>query len=185
MRYVEACRFLHEPIKQGDYAVSRQMAVELLTAAASIAPFTEEEATALVRHMHPYTIPAGERFLIAEEQADNDFMMLILSCEVLVESHIAEGQTLTINVLHAGNWVGELALLDGSPRQADCRASDDGDVRCAIISRREFLSLLETEPYLIAKLTLLLANNISSALRDMHQKMCRYAEIRNAIRTEL
>ena len=166
-------------------AASHHMAVQLLTSANSIAPFTQEEALALVRHMHPYTIPAGERFRVEEEQDDTDFMMLILAGEVLVESRLAEGRTLTINVLHAGNWVGELALLDGSPRQADCRASDDGDVRCAIISRREFLSLLETEPYLIAKLTLLLANNISSALRDMHQKMCLYADIRNAIRTEL
>ena len=162
-----------------------QLATQLITSAASIAPFTEEEATALVRHMHPYTIPAGERFLVEDEHADADFMMLILSGEVIVESRIAEGQTLTVTVLHAGNWVGELALLDGSPRQADCRASDASDVLCAIFSRRELLALLETEPRLIAKLTLLLAGNISAALRAMHQKMCRYAEIQNAIRTTL
>lgn len=162
-----------------------KIAVQLLTSAASIAPFTEEEATALVQRMHPYTIPAGERFLVEDEHDDTDFMLLILSGEVVVETHIAEDQVLTVNILHAGNWVGELALLDGSPRQADCRASDDGDVLCAIISRRELLALLDTEPRLVAKLTLLLAANISTALRDMHQKMCRYAEIRNAIRTTL
>ena len=44
-------------------AASHHMAVQLLTSANSIAPFTQEEALALVRHMHPYTIPAGERFL--------------------------------------------------------------------------------------------------------------------------
>ena len=166
-------------------AASHHMAVQLLTSANSIAPFTQEEALALVRHMHPYTIPAGERFLVEEEQDDTDFMMLILAGEVLVESHLAEGRTLTVNILHAGSWVGELALLDGSPRQADCRASDVGDVLCAIISRRELLTLLDAEPRLAAKLVLLLAANISATLRDMHQKMCRYAEIRNAIRTEL
>lgn len=162
-----------------------KIAVQLLTSAASIAPFTEAEASALVQRMHPYTIPAGERFLVEDEHDDTDFMLLILSGEVVVETHIAEDQVLTVNILHAGNWVGELALLDGSPRQADCRASDDGDVLCAIISRRELLALLDTEPRLVAKLTLLLAANISAVLRDMHQKMCRYAEIQNAIRTTL
>lgn len=162
-----------------------KIAVQLLTSAASIAPFTEEEAAALVQRMHPYTIPAGERFLVEDEHSDTDFMLLILSGEVVVESHLSESQVLTINILHAGNWVGELALLDGSPRQADCRASDDGDVLCAIISRRELLALLDTEPRLVAKLTLLLAANISTVLRGMHQKMCRYAEIQNAIRTTL
>lgn len=162
-----------------------QTAIQLLTSAASIAPFTEAEAAALVQHMHPYVIPAGERFLVEDEHANTDFMLLILSGEVMVESRLVEGQVLTINVLRAGSWVGELALLDGRPRRADCRASDDGDVLCAIISRRELLALLDTKPRLVAKLTLLLAANISFTLRAMHQKMCRYAEIQHAIHTSL
>ena len=164
----------------------RQLAVQMLTRpTASMAPFTEEEALQMVQYMHPYTIPAGERFLVEDEGTGNDFMMLILSGVVVVESQIADGYTLTVNVLHAGSWVGELGLLDGHPRQADCRASDDGEVACAIISRGEFLAMLDTAPRLVAKMALLLAANVSTALRDMHQKMCRYAEIQNAIRTTL
>ncbi len=135
--------------------------------------------------MHPYTIPAGEWFIVEEDSRHNDFMMLILSGEVVVESDISEGHTLTIAVLKAGNWVGELGILDGNPRQAACRAADDGDVVCAILSRQEFLDMLDTRTQLAAKLSLILASNVAHSLRDMHQKMCRYAEIQNALRTTL
>lgn len=164
----------------------REAAVQMLTRpTAGMAPFTEEEARQMVQHMHPYTIPAGERFLVEKEGNGNDFMMLILSGVVVVESQIADGYTLTVNVLQPGSWVGELGLLDGLPRQADCRASDDDEVVCAIISRSQLLAMLETTPHLVAKMALLLAANVATSLRDMHQKMCRYAEIQNAIRTSL
>ena len=161
-------------------------AIELLMhAAASMAPFTEDEAHALVRRMHPYTIPAGAWFLVEDERSDSDFVMLILSGDVVVESEIADGSSLTIGVLSPGRWVGELSMLDGQPRQAACRASDDDDVVCAILSREEFLGMFDAEPRLAAKLALLLAANMAGSLRDMHQKMCRYAEIQKALRTSL
>ncbi|MDO5653058.1 MAG: cyclic nucleotide-binding domain-containing protein [Brachymonas sp.] len=162
------------------------LAVKLLThSTASMAPFSEEEARKLVQYMHPYTIPAGEWFIVEDERSDNDFMMLILTGEVVVESSIAEGQTLTVTVLNPGQWVGELGILDGNPRQAACRASDDADVICAIISRTEMMQLLDAEPRLFGKLAFLLASNVAGYLRNMHQRMCRYAEIQNAIRTTL
>ena len=96
-------------------------AIELLMhAAASMAPFTEDEAHALVRRMHPYTIPAGAWFLVEDERSDSDFTMLVLSGDVVVESEIADGSLLTLGVLSPGRWVGELGMLDGQPRQAAC-----------------------------------------------------------------
>ena len=102
-------------------------AIELLMhAAASMAPFTEDEAHALVRRMHPYTIPAGAWFLVEDERSGSDFVMLILSGDVVVESEIADGSLLTLGVLSPGRWVGELGMLDGQPRQAACRANPPG-----------------------------------------------------------
>ena len=162
-------------------------AIELImhAAAACMIPFTEDDAHALVRRMHPYTIPAGAWFLVEDERSGSDFVMLILSGDVVVESEIADGSFLTIGVLSPGRWVGELSMLDGQRRVAACRASDDADVVCAILCREEFLDMLDTEPHLAAKLTLLLASNMAKTLRDMHQKMCRYAEIQKALRTSL
>ena len=93
-------------------------AIELImhAAAACMIPFTEDDAHALVRRMHPYTIPAGAWFLVEDERSDSDFTMLVLSGDVVVESEIADGSSLTIGVLSPGRWVGELSMLDGQRR---------------------------------------------------------------------
>ena len=164
----------------------RQLAVQMLTRPNfSMAPFTEEEAHAVVEYLHPYIIPAGERFLLQDDATGNDFMMLILNGEVVVEAQIAEGNTLTVAVMQPGAWVGELAVFNSGPRLADCRAFDAGEVICAILSRRELISMVDTVPRLAAKMALLLAANVCNEMRDLSQKMCRFAEIQNAIRTTL
>ena len=160
----------------------QKLAVKMLTGHPAIYPLSATEAWALVDNMHPYVIPAGEYFIIEEDRNLNEFMMLILSGEVLVESKIAEGQMLTLSVLKPGQWVGELGLLDGSARQAMCSAAEGHDVTCAIINKHELLMLLENHPQLASKLILLLASNTARSLREMHQKICRYAEIHSVIR---
>lgn len=165
-----------------DASVFRARAKSFLLRPNDLAPFTSEEANWLVQHMHPYSIPAGEWFILEEDQTHNDFMMLILSGQVVVEAGIASGQSITVSVLHEGSWVGELGMLDSQPRQAACRAADDADVACAILSRYDLLHIIEHEPRIAAKLALMLATNIAGYVRRMNAKMSRYAEIQNAIR---
>ncbi len=160
----------------------QKLAVKMLTGRPAIYPLSATEAWALVDNMHPYVIPAGECFIVEDERNLNEFMMLILSGEVIVESKISDGQTLTLSVLKPGQWVGELGLLDGGSRQAMCSAAEGHDVTCAILNRHELLMLLENHPQLASKLILLLASNTAYSLREMHQKLCRYAEIHSVIR---
>lgn len=142
-----------------------------------MAALHEEEAYELLSHLHPYTIPAGEVFILEDDPDNKDFLMLILEGDVVVESTLSEHQSLTVSVLGEGKWLGELSMLDGRARQAACRAADDGDVLCAILSRQDYLDLLRANPVLASKLTLVLAYNVTTFLRDVHQKMCRYAAI--------
>lgn len=165
-----------------DESVFRARAEAFLLRPNDLAPLTAEEASWLVQRMHPYSIPAGEWFILDQDQAQNDFMMLVLAGQVVVETEIASGQSITISVLHEGSWVGELSMLDSQPRQAACRASDDADVACAILSRADLLHIVESEPRIGAKLALMLATNVAGYVRRMNAKMARYAEIQNAIR---
>ena len=160
----------------------QKLAVQMLTGRPSIYPLSTTEAWALVNNMHPYVIPAGECFIVEDERNLNEFMMLILSGEVLIESKISDGQILTLSVLKPGQWIGELGLLDGGARQATCSAAEGQDVTCAILNKNELLMLLEKHPQLASKLILLLASNTAQSLRELHQKICRYAEIHSVIR---
>lgn len=166
------------------YGFSYQvLAADLLVkqSAASLAPFSPEEARRLIQLMHPYTIPAGQAF-ITEADDDNSFMMLILSGEVVVEAAVADTHSMTVAVAQTGDWVGELSMLDGAPRQADCRAADHNDVISAILTRQAFIQMVDDQPKLAAKLALLLANQTTIRLRGMHHKMCRLTEIQNTFR---
>ena len=78
--------------------------------------------------------------------------------------------------------MGELGLLDGGAPHATCSAAEGQDVTCAILNKNELLMLLEKHPQLASKLILLLASNTAQSLRELHQKICRYAEIHSVIR---
>ncbi len=165
-----------------DESVFRTRAKSFLLRPNYLVPFNQEEVDWLVQYMHPYSIPAGELFILEEDQSNNDFMMLILSGQVVVEAEIASDQCVTVSVLNEGKWVGEMSMLDEQPRQASCRASDDADVVCAILSRKDLLDIVEHEPRIAVKLALMLATNMAGHVRQVNAKMCRYAEIQNAIR---
>lgn len=180
--HVDLSMEMQHDLNKLDESVFRDRAKSFLLRPNDLAPFTKEEAHWLVQQMHPYSIPAGEWFILDEDKSNNDFMMLILAGQVVVETEIASGHNITVSVLHEGYWVGELSMLDCQPRQAACRASDDADVACAILSRKDLLDIIEHEPRIAAKLALMLATNITKYVRHMNRKMSRYTEIQNAIR---
>jgi CRP/FNR family transcriptional regulator, cyclic AMP receptor protein len=55
-----------------------------------------------------------------------------------------------VATLRAGDFFGELALLDAGPRNATVTA--DGDVSVLVLTRQEFLSVLEEEPVVAVRM---------------------------------
>src|SRR4030088_617499 len=54
------------------------------------------------------------------------------------------GQEALVSIMRTGDFFGELALFDGSPRSASATAMED--TRAALLARDDFLSFLETHP---------------------------------------
>lgn len=67
--------------------------------------------------------PAGE--IIFEDDASGDELYLIAAGRVAIEKQTRTGETKTLALLHAGDFFGELELIDGRPRSARVRAFDD------------------------------------------------------------
>ncbi len=63
--------------------------------------------------------------------------------------------------LEAGDYFGEMALLDGAPRSADITAA--GEVTVMVIGRTAFSKLLRTEPQMAAVLLRTLARRLRAA----------------------
>jgi CRP/FNR family transcriptional regulator, cyclic AMP receptor protein len=86
----------------------------------------------------PQNFASGEA--IFEEGSEGDKMYVIRSGEVLIE----KGGKVIETVL-PGGIVGEMALIDGSPRSATARAKTDCEV--APITEKAFLFLVHETPF--------------------------------------
>lgn len=78
------------------------------------------------------------RTLTAQGERGNEFF-LVIEGKVSVER---DGRTLA--TLGAGDFFGEIALIDGRPRTATTRA--EGNARLLVVGHREFHSLLSEVP---------------------------------------
>jgi CRP-like cAMP-binding protein len=69
----------------------------------------------------------------------------------------------------AGLLFGELALLDGVPRSAQARASEDCVL--ASLSRADFTGLLETQAVIASKIAVQLARELGQKMREQTHTM--------------
>lgn len=110
-------------------------------------PVAPNDLTRLARAATRHELRADS--LIFEEGATGDKFYMIISGHVEIFSESEQGKT-TLNLLHAKDWFGELALLDDLPRSASARAL----TRCTLISlpKVEFRWLVQTYPLVLLRL---------------------------------
>jgi CRP-like cAMP-binding protein len=95
-------------------------------------------------------------------------MMAVLAGRVRVSSVSAEGKEITLNVINPGEVFGEIALLDGKPRSADCSAIEESTL--LVLERRHFLPFLRRNEDLYLRLLAVLCEKLrrtSMALEDL------------------
>jgi CRP/FNR family transcriptional regulator, cyclic AMP receptor protein len=163
---------------------SADRAAEMLTARTALMQLTHEEARAVVAYMRPHRIPEGTTFIREGDTADTGFMLLVLDGEVTVESIVVSRTApITVSVLGAGNLIGEMGLLDGSPRSASCTAMSD--LRCAMLTREGLNQLLNDDPRTAAKLMLAISLRIANRMRESQEKLKLYAQLTQAMNEEI
>lgn len=68
-------------------------------------------------------------------------LLLVVRGRIRISVPSSEGRDGVLNLVRAGEVVGEIALLDGHPRTADAIADTDGEVM--LLERRDLLHLIE------------------------------------------
>src|SRR4051812_17609720 len=92
-------------------------AAELLTAPSALMQLDPVEARRVVAYMQPHRIAEGTTFIREGDEQHTDFMLLVLDGEVTVEQVVAgRVAPITVTVLGPGSLIGEMGLVDGSPR---------------------------------------------------------------------
>ena len=101
---------------------------------------------------HGRTVGAGTT--IFQKGDPGDCLFAICAGTVRISCHSADGRDAVLNLIHAGEIFGEVALLDGRPRTADAQAVSDCELM--VIDRRNFMPMLAREPDLALRVIELL-----------------------------
>ena len=107
----------------------------------------------LARASRPRRYPAGQ--VLWSEGDPGDALLVLEEGRVRVSRFAADGREAVLAVCEAPSALGELALLDGEPRDATVVAQ--GPVAVRLVPRPAFLALLRREPALVEGLLATLA----------------------------
>ena len=163
---------------------TEKLAAQMLTKPNLVNSLTLAEAMVVVDMMRPNRIPAGTVFITEGEDKHNDYMILLLEGDAVIESKAAqqkEGNV--IGALGPGSIFGEMSVLDGSPRATTCKATSD--ISAAILTRVRLQELLASHPLIAAKFIIMLHGLASERVRDGINKMKVFMQMNDVLREQL
>jgi CRP/FNR family cyclic AMP-dependent transcriptional regulator len=106
--------------------------------------------------------------VIFEQGSTGSEMYLIHSGRVLLSVRQNETQQVPLIVLSPGDFFGEMALVDDSPRSATASAVDD-DTELIVMDRAKFMFMVRQQP----EFALSLMHTLCQRLRDMDKRLPR------------
>lgn len=163
---------------------ARENAARLLVTPGGLMELSPADAREVVGFMRPKRVPSGSVLIREGEAADVDAMMLILEGEVTVEYEVASPhETMVVSILGPGGLIGEMGLLDGSPRSATCTAMTD--LAVAVLTRGALRHLIDECPDVAARLLLSISTRLSDRLRESNRKLRTFAQLSRALQQEL
>src|SRR5208283_3720163 len=113
-----------------------------------LSSLNEEE---LLKALDKFSVRNYKKNEIALQQEDsNRFMYLILKGSVRIFMVTEEGKEIILAMHRAGDFFGEMSLIDGKTASATVVAADDCTI--AVISKDNFFSLLFTEKKILLSL---------------------------------
>ncbi len=105
-----------------------------------------------------------EKIILLEDE-EGDTLFIIINGKVKVTTYSESGKEVIFSILNAGDFFGEMSLLDGKPRSATVVSMEDAQIQ--LIRRTEFYRLLENHP----RIALRLLEELASRLRKADERI--------------
>lgn len=140
---------------------------EALAAVPLFSQLTRKDLTRLGRAVVERKYKSGETIVKEGEQAVAFFMITKGKVEAI--SGAGTKKSVSLNTLGPGQVFGEMALLDGMPRNATVKAV--ADTECLVLSRWDFVAELRTNPHIAVAMLPILSKRLREAddrLREAH-----------------
>ncbi|WP_210542550.1 cyclic nucleotide-binding domain-containing protein [Rhodoferax sp. PAMC 29310] len=167
----------------GTFPSREDVAVQLASATTWM-PLSLAQARLVVLHMRPRRMALGTVFIQEGDATNTGLMFFVLSGEVIIEAvEYTRDDPMTVTVLGPGSMLGELALLDGSPRSASCTAG--AELCCVTLDRPGLQALLAEQPEIGARLVMAMAMRMAERLRDNTVKLKKYVQLTRMLQDEL
>ena len=132
---------------------------ELLRLHPFLGALTDVETRELLKRALTKHIPANEVVFRKDDPADG--LYGVLAGTVLIVAESADGKELILNQHDAGEFFGEVALLDGEGRSAAARTREASDL--VFLGRAEFLAFLSQRPEAMLRIMALLCARLRRA----------------------
>ena len=140
-------------------ASASQLSIETLRTVSVLADLPAAALEQLARSSLPRTYRRGQ--VLCSEGDSGESIYILEEGQLRVTQWTAAGDEAVLAVVEAPAAVGELSLLDGSPRSATLTAI--GPVRVRLIPRMAFMKLLQDQPQIVPGLLATLAALIRRA----------------------
>ena len=161
-----------------------EVAARMLVTPTALDDLTLADAMKVVGYMRPKIIKAGTVFIQEGEVKQNDYMLLVLEGDIAVENELPGlNESMVVNIIGPGHLIGEMGVLDGSPRSATCTATTD--IAAAVLSRTALMRLLKDEPRVGSRLLLAISKRMADRLRETTRKLKTFAQMNKALQEEL
>jgi CRP/FNR family transcriptional regulator, cyclic AMP receptor protein len=142
------------------------------------------EAGCIVELMRLVNYQAGASVFRAGEVTNTGFMLLVLEGDISVDTgNVGGGAKVDVSVLGPGTLIGELSLIDGAPRSANCTAVSA--VTAAGLSVGGLQRLTEQHPKVAAKLAIFIAQNAADRLRGLSEQLQMYDQLTSSLLQEV
>jgi CRP/FNR family cyclic AMP-dependent transcriptional regulator len=124
---------------------------------------SSSEIDTLLRYSRVEHYPAGEE--IFAKGSPGNSLMIVLRGRVRISSISLTGKEIVLNIIDAGEIVGEIALLDGGERSGDAVAMTDCEL--LVLNRRDFMPFIENR----ADICLMLIKILCQRLRQTSEQV--------------
>src|SRR5512138_275045 len=146
------------------------MSVNLLGRIPFFTNLPAEELDRVMAGLEVVHVKAGE--ILFREGDTGEHMYVVVGGELEILKAPDTDDEMILNMIHAGEYIGEMSLITGAPRTASVRAR--GDVILLSMSRSQLMDLLQRHPHLandmVGVLSQRLDNTNVSTFRDLTEK---------------
>ena len=138
-----------------------------LPRAGLLADASEETLSELAAIAHPMSLNKGQ--VLCEQGDDGDSLYVIRSGALEISVVSAEGRKFLLEVMHAGDVIGEIALLDPGKRTATVTALEASEI--ISISRGDLTRAVQEDPMLGLNIATMVARRVRWVSSQLHEQV--------------